>query len=273
MVKMLKFSGTAVKKTTRFRKLELVFLVLGIIALGIYGGARIYSSAYQSYVSYSFKEQFRGRSPSLKGFVGYLFGKSDNTSQPVHAKKQVSGTELLRSMIYAPEIVPDGKGWSADRLRAYKNAAPPLSGSVLGRLEIASLDLNVMLLQGTDDWTLNRAVGHIEGTALPGKPGNLGIAGHRDGFFRCLKDIGRNDIITITTLDGRYYYRVNKIQILKPENVEVLAPTRAPTLTLVTCYPFHYVGNAPKRYVVTAEITKVESASEIAAVYADSGIK
>jgi sortase A len=124
-----------------------------------------------------------------------------------------------------------------------------------------------MLLQGTDDWTLNRAVGHIEGTALPGQPGNIGIAGHRDGFFRPLKDIPRNSSIILTTLKGRFLYRVSAINIVNPEDVRLLAPTPHPSLTLVTCYPFHYVGDAPKRYVVTAEMYKIQSVAEVASEY------
>ena len=169
--------------------LEHLFLIAGVLALGFYGSAKLYTSAYQSYEKYSFEQQLSGRTPSIPGFVGHLLGKKEAPEQLATGKRTVNGEELLRSMVYAPEIVPMDKGWSADRLRAFKRAATPSPGSVLGRLEIPSVDLSVMLLQGTDDWTLNRAVGHIEGTALPGQPGNLGVAGHRDGFFRCLKDL------------------------------------------------------------------------------------
>ena len=244
-------------------RLERLFFLAGILALGYYAGAKIYSSAYQSYAKYSFDEQLSGRSPSISGFFAHFFGKEP----PPSDVKKIDGEELLRSLVYAPEAVPAGRGWSADRLREFKEAAIPSPGSVLGRLEIPSVDLSVMLLQGTDDWTLNRAVGHIEGTALPGQPGNLGVAGHRDGFFRCLKDITKDTTITVTTLKGRFYYRVCAINIVKPNDVELLAPTKHPTLTLVTCYPFHYVGAAPKRYVVTAEMVKIQGINEVAAEY------
>jgi len=257
-------------KTGRFRrllKIENLLLITGLIALAFYGGARLYTSAFQSFERYSFEEQLRGGTPSIKGFVDHLFGRKDVPDRAVQPKP-VDGEALLRSMIFAPEAVPMNKGWSADRLRAFKEAANPSPGSVLGRLEIPSVDLSVMLLQGTDNWTLNRAVGHIEGTALPGHPGNLGIAGHRDGYFRPLKDIPKDTVILLTTLKGRFYYRVNAIHIVKPKDVHLLAPTRHPTLTLVTCYPFHYVGDAPKRFVVQAEMFKIQGASEIAAEYA-----
>ena len=109
-----------------------------------------------------------------------------------------------------------------------------------------------MLLEGTDEATLDRAVGRIEGTAKPGEPGNLGIAGHRDGYFRGLRHLQRGDAISLTTLDGVARYRVEKIEVVRPERVDVLQPTGEPMLTLVTCYPFYYIGDAPKRFVVQA---------------------
>lgn len=251
-------------------RLERLFLIAGLLALAVYGGARLYSSLYQQYTEYAFEQQMTGGAPSLKGFFGRLFGREaapEKSPEQLQAKDQVTGEELLRKMVHAPEIVPYGKGWSSDRLRAYKRATAPKPGSVLGRLEIPSVELSVMLLHGTDNWTLNRAVGHIEGTALPGESGNLGVAGHRDGFFRTLKDLPKNSVITLTTLKGRFHYRVNAIHIVGPREVKLLAPTSTPTITLVTCYPFHYVGDAPKRYVVSAEIFKAESPAELAAYH------
>ncbi len=250
-------------RTKWILQLERLFFLAGVLAFGYYAGAKIYSSAYQSYEKYSFDEQLSGRSPSIPGFFAHFYEKES----PPSDEKKIDGEELLRNLVYAPEVVPGDKGWSAPRLRAFKDAAIPSTGSVLGRLEIPSVDLSVMLLQGTDDWTLNRAVGHIEGTALPGQPGNLGVAGHRDGFFRCLKDITTDTAITLTTLGGRFHYRVRAINIVKPNDVKLLAPTKHPTLTLVTCYPFYYVGGAPKRYVVTAEMVKIQGVSEVAAEY------
>jgi len=109
-----------------------------------------------------------------------------------------------------------------------------------------------MVLRGTNEWTLNRAAGHIEGTALPWQQGNSAIAGHRDGVFRPLKGISRNDLVRLTTFKGTYQYRVDKIQIVEAANISVLAPSPNPEITLVTCYPFYFIGDAPKRFVVTA---------------------
>jgi LPXTG-site transpeptidase (sortase) family protein len=260
-------------KKKLLRLLEKFFLIAGLLVLGFYGSAQTYSYLYQKYTSYTFSEQLSRRTPSFKGFIGSLFGISPTKKETLprgSLQSRIDEKELLRRMIYAPEIVPEGgKGWDRNRLNKYKNSRAPSPGSVLGRLEIPSVNLSVMLLQGTDNWTLNRAVGHIEGTSLPGQPGNLGIAGHRDGFFRCLKDIKRNSTIILTTLNGRFFYRVSGIDIVKPKDIEVLSTTKTPTITLVTCYPFLYVGDAPKRYIVTAEMVKAENPNELAAEYGD----
>jgi sortase A len=142
--------------------------------------------------------------------------------------------------------------WSAQRVDAYE-ATRDRPVEALGRLDIPDAGVSVMVLEGTDDETLDRAVGRIPGTARIGEPGNLGIAGHRDGFFRGLRHLTRGDEITLATLEGVTRYRVSALSIVEPEAVEVLDPTPAPTLTLVTCYPFYYVGSAPRRYIVHAE--------------------
>ena len=110
-----------------------------------------------------------------------------------------------------------------------------------------------MVREGIDDDTLSRAVGHIPATALPGHPGNVGLAGHRDTFFRGLRNLRKRDEIDFLTLDGNFKYRVESLKIVNPDNASVLAPSPENTLTLVTCYPFYYVGNAPKRFIVRAQ--------------------
>src|SRR6185503_18622734 len=107
--------------------------------------------------------------------------------------------------------------------------------------------------------TLDRGVGHIEHTAAPRSDGNSGIAGHRDGFFRGLKDIGSGDAIELETLGEREVYRVDRMWIVDPTDVSVLDPTPTPSLTLVTCYPFYFVGSAPQRYIVRAVRTESDS--------------
>jgi sortase A len=119
-------------------------------------------------------------------------------------------------------------------------------------LRIPRLRLEAPLLGSTDEATLDRGLGHIEDTAPPGTDGNTGIAGHRDGFFRVLKDITEGDTIELQTLAGRETYRVERTWIVEPEDVSVLDPTPSRSLTLVTCYPFYFVGSAPQRFIVRA---------------------
>ena len=109
-------------------------------------------------------------------------------------------------------------------------------------------------MEGTDDLSLNRAVGHIAGTPRPGENGNVGIAGHRDGFFRGLKDVSTGDTIEIVTPDGVDKYVIDEITVVNPTDVSVLAPRAQPSVTLVTCYPFYFIGSAPQRYIVRASL-------------------
>ena len=128
----------------------------------------------------------------------------------------------------------------------------PAGRAVIGRLEIPSVKLSVMVLADDNARSLRLGAGHIPGTALPGTPGNVGVAGHRDTVFRALRGISRNDRITLTTPAGTYLYQVQFTRVVNPDDVQVLASSAQPSLTLVTCYPFYYVGAAPKRFVVHA---------------------
>lgn len=127
-------------------------------------------------------------------------------------------------------------------------------GSWLARLEAPSVRLTATVLEGSDDRTLRRAAGHIEYTPPPGQPGNIGIAGHRDTTFRALRGVKVGDPLLLTTADRTYEYRVSRTWIVEPADVEVLDPTERPALTLVTCYPFSFIGSAPKRYIVRADL-------------------
>ena len=123
----------------------------------------------------------------------------------------------------------------------------------MGRIEISRLGVSAMVIEGTTKSTLRRAVGHIAGTALPGRPGNVGLSGHRDTFFRPLRNIRQDDIITLTTAIAEYRYRVVSTKVVGPRDVAVLDADGAEILTLVTCYPFYFVGSAPDRFIVRAE--------------------
>ena len=148
----------------------------------------------------------------------------------------------------------------------------PREGASMGRIEIPRIGVSVMVVEGVGHDDLSRAVGHVPGTALPGQPGNVALAGHRDTFFRPLRLIRANDEITLTTLGGSYRYRVVSTSVVTPEDVQVLSPTRRDTLTLVTCFPFYYVGAAPKRFIVRAR-RLTESASARASTDASAGLE
>jgi sortase A len=128
-----------------------------------------------------------------------------------------------------------------------------LAHSTIGRIEIPRLGLSVMVLDSVTPRALRLGAGHIPGTALPGEPGNAGIAGHRDTFFRKLGELHDNDAILVTTQNAAYRYSVESVRVVDPSDVSVLRPSSEPTLTLVTCYPFYFVGPAPKRFVVRAQ--------------------
>ena len=128
-------------------------------------------------------------------------------------------------------------------------AAP---GSAIGRIEISRIGVDVIIAEGTDGKTLRRGVGHVTGTSLPGEPGNVAIAGHRDTFFRALRNVQQGDEVTLTTVDGAFHYRVDWTTVVGDEATEVLSDSDEAILTLVTCYPFYFVGPAPKRFIVRA---------------------
>lgn len=203
------------------RKLERLLLVIGLLMAGIYVGARLYGSI----LSRAEIERFK--------------------SQRVLAKELTRGTELTGKS-------PDFSLWSVKRVQVYQESLAAHFAPAAALLRIPKIHLEVPVLEGTDDLSLDRAVGHIGGTARPGEDGNIGIAGHRDGFFRGLKDVAIGDTIEIMTPKRINTYLIDRITIVDPRDVSVLAPRRLSSVTLVTCYPFYFVGSAPRRYIVQA---------------------
>lgn len=143
-----------------------------------------------------------------------------------------------------------------------RNESPDLAGragSVLGRIEISAIGVEAMIVEGIDAKTLRRGVGHFPGTPLPGQQGNVAIAGHRDTFFRALRNIREDHEITLETLNGTWRYRVDSTQVVDPGDVYVLDNSTEAILTLVTCYPFNFVGPAPRRFIVRAHRLSAET--------------
>ena len=154
-----------------------------------------------------------------------------------------------------------------ERMRAAPavvNASAAITtGSLIGSLDIPRLRLSAMIAQGDDDATLKVAIGHLPETPLPWHEGNSVLAGHRDTFFRPLQHIRVGDQLRLSTLHGDFRYEVRETMIVDPDDVWVLDPTDRPTLTLITCYPFSYVGKAPRRFIVRAERTSTAQTREV----------
>jgi sortase A len=210
--------------------IERGLLMAGLTLLVIYGVARL--------------ESFVSSQAALNRFPGAVDAASPSVADDV--TKSSNSSEL------------DFGAWDEHRIHAYRESFGEEFSAPLAVLHISKIGLEVPLLDGTDALTLNHAVGRIGGTARPGEPGNIGIAGHRDGFFRGLEEVATGDAIELKTPQGTDTYVVDEISIVDPKNVGVLQPRSAPSLTLVTCYPFHYIGPAPQRYIVHASRKEFE---------------
>jgi sortase A len=172
------------------------------------------------------------------------------------SRDQAGWAQELESQLAAAEAAPAPPTASVHPVRAR-----PLRDGVIGRIEIPRLRLSAMTREGADAATLRRGVGHVPSTALPGEEGNAAFAAHRDTFFRKLRDIREGDEIVVTTLTGRHRYVVSELRVVDPRDVSVLEPTPHPVLTLVTCYPFNYIGPAPERFIVRAAFRGTPDAS------------
>jgi sortase A len=211
-------SSTIAMNRSRLRWLERALLLVGILCLGIWAYAWLDSTYFQ-------------------------YRENQLLDEALNAK--------ARGTAVAAET--DSLGNFKPQPAAAVTPPKPLEdGSLLGRIEIPRVGVSAVVLEGVDTRALRRGVGHIPETARPGV-GNVGLAAHRDSFFRGLKDIRKNDIIRLQTLEGTFQYRVEWTEIVKPEDTEVLADNGTSELTLVTCYPFYYVGSAPKRFIVRAQ--------------------
>jgi sortase A len=228
------------EERSALRGLEWVLLIVGLLAVDCFVWVNTSSVLYQAYEDWAFDQSLRGLTPGMGGFLkdeaGWMFRGGRDKAVKVDAP-----TPELKT---APSEAHSG---------------PPAAKSVIGRLEIPRIGVAVMVREGADEGTLSRAVGHIPGTALPGAIGNVGLAGHRDTFFRALRNIRADDTISLETTDGTYQYVVKSTKIVTPRDVSVLEASGGETLTLVTCYPFYYVGSAPKRFIVHASQVQVNS--------------
>jgi sortase A len=225
------------KKRSTLRWAEYLFLLAGLIAVDYAIWINVNSQVYQVYDEWKFERTLRGDSTSLGTFI-----------------VDDSGLRRVIGLGTAPERMPEAKNPVAEREKQPGEPSPHRHNrdEVLGRLEIPRLNLRAIVREGADEGTLRHAVGHIPATAWPGEIGNVALAAHRDTFFRPLRNIRKNDRIIVSTLEGTYEYVVESTMIVAPSDVSVLKASTPKELTLVTCYPFYYVGSAPRRFIVHA---------------------
>lgn len=218
--------------------LERPLLVVGLVLLAVYPAAKIHGTV----LSRAAVQRFEKLKQAAPG-----------NSSPGNAISSVPHSEEPRTTSQ-PELV----SWSKERIKGYQQTVDQHLAVPLAILCIPKIRLEVPVLEGTDDLTLNRGVGRIEGTARLGEDGNIGIAGHRDGFFRGLKDLKVGDRMDLEGPVTAETYVVDQLQIVDPNDVSVLQPRSRSSVTLATCYPFYFVGSAPQRYIVHASRTDSE---------------
>jgi sortase A len=203
--------------------IEIVAWTLGTLALTAYGGARYWQHAAHA-----------------AGLERFEAARSDAAIRGVAPATSPATTEAV-----------DTSNWSATRIAQYEEARRD-DVTPQGVLRIPSVKLRVPIYEGTNERNLHRGAARIEGTARLGEGGNIGIAAHRDGFFRVLEKVAVGDVVTIEHIDGTQTYRITQTLIVQPSDVSVLRSSGGSMVTLVTCYPFYYVGAAPKRFIVRA---------------------
>lgn len=163
-------------------------------------------------------------------------------------------SEAQRDFQSISTVRPSPFNKTSEAPAASSPAPPPELGDAIAKLSIPRLETNLYVVEGDGNRELRRGPGHVRGSAMPGGDGNCLIAGHRDTHFRVLKDIRKGDEIVLQTREGEYTYRVETTQIVSPQNTASLRPTSDAVLHLITCYPFYYVGSAPKRFIVEAQL-------------------
>lgn len=230
------------KKRSRVQRwIENFLLLAGLSAVGIWAWANGKGAIFQTWDSWVFDRELRGQTATITDYL-------------VQKKQQV--TETVRTWCGSPPLPepPSPPPFIAPPLveRQPVHSWPIENNALIGRLAIPRLHLSAMVREGTGDDTLVVALGHIPGTAMPGQTGNVGVAGHRDTLFRSLREIRKNDLVRLETLAGSYLYEVESSEVVRPLDVGVLKAGQYPEITLVTCFPFRYVGSAPDRFVVKA---------------------
>src|SRR5258706_11334581 len=208
------------KRKSRLRWLDFLFLLAGLGAIDYYIWTEVQSGLFQMYSDWKFERSLRGEDSSVGQFI-------------------VDESGLRRIIGVGKRLEPMPHVETREQQHPSRHFKPD---ELLGRLEIPRLNIRVMVREGDDHATLSHAAGHVPSTAFPGDPGNVAFAAHRDTFFRPLRNIKKDDKILVSTQDGNYEYVVQSTAIVSPSDVSVLESSTSHELTLVTCYPFYYIG-------------------------------
>jgi sortase A len=212
------------------RRTENALLAFGLILLAFWGAARVHGIF------------------SSRAALQRLGAHDPASSTPANSIRGDRGKD--------PSFGVDFSLWDEERIRAHNTSLTKDLDTPVAVLRIPKISLEVPVFDRTDSLTLNRAIGRIPGTARLGEQGNIGLAGHRDGFFRALKNVRVGDTMELKSSNGTALYVVDQISIVDPKDVSVLKSRLSPSLTLVTCYPFYFVGSAPQRYIVSASLAQ-----------------
>jgi LPXTG-site transpeptidase (sortase) family protein len=254
MIELRPMAGQARWTRVILRWAQVAFMLVGFVAIGYYGYVQSERYLFQSYQSWRLDQLQQGRPASIALYLGHWLSTSQNPDAALKGKSLQLKKSWPRPGSRACN--PGRRGGSDPSVKM--NGIPgdisePTEGSLVGRLKIPRLDVSAVVLEGVQPKTLRVAVGHLSGTPLPGEPGNVDVAGHRDTFFRGLRKIQKGDLITFSTLSGKtYQYRVASLAVVSPNSTDILNASPGTGLNLITCFPFYYVGPAPKRFIVHA---------------------
>lgn len=215
--------------------LRILFYLAGLAAVGYYGYTIAEQYVYERYENWAFDQEMAGRQVTPKDWVMTITPLGGWLGYSLPPVQHAQGPAKETTEVQRPRDIP--------------------TGTVLGRVDIPRLHLSAIVRQGADEVTLKTAVGHVPSTQLAGETGNFAIAAHRDTLFRALKDIQIGDAVMFESTEGKYQYKVVSTKVVKPTDVDVLRPQGdQKLLTMITCYPFYFVGSAPKRFIVTARL-------------------
>ena len=237
----------------------LLLLVLGSVLIGLFIAARLLLSLERDQGVEAFDAARRNRAAASGRAERPVAHALTVTSRPDEVVAPLSVTHGVAhgAALGLHAAPPDQSLWSQVRIAAYRESQTEKNSDPEAVLRIPAVGIEVAVYEGTSEVNLNRGAGRVEWTPPFGPAGNVGIAAHRDGFFRPLKDVAEGDEVIVDLLDSTLHYTVVDIRIVEPDDVAVLTPTEHANLTLITCYPFYFVGSAPQRYIVRAELADV----------------